>query len=131
MTIVTPEEIAKFRSELANDPEALEALDVVEECKGNLEDATEVLMVQVGKDIFRLENEDDDDEDLLKKLADKLRPFICTKEFENAFLNGSFAVIVTALSVSAMAPVIVVTPVVLYVSHKKLNNFCKDYTPQS
>lgn len=129
MTTVTTEEIAKFRSELAENPEALEALRVIEACKGNLEDATEVLVVQAGTDIFRGENDDDDDEDWLQKLAKKMRPFICTKEFENAFLNGSFAVVVTALSVSAMAPVIVVTPVVLYISHKKLNNFCRDYTP--
>lgn len=131
MTIVTPEEIANFRSELADNPEALEALDVIEECKGNLEDAAEVLVVQSGIDKTGTLRGENEDEDLLQKLANKLRPFICTKEFENAFLNGSFAVIVTALSVSAMAPVIVVTPVVLYISHKKWNNFCKDYKPQS
>ncbi|MBC6474010.1 MAG: hypothetical protein GDA48_15375 [Hormoscilla sp. GM102CHS1] len=47
--VVTPEEIADFRSEFANYPdasfreEALKELEVVEKCKGDLEIATRVL----------------------------------------------------------------------------------------
>ncbi len=42
---VTPEEIAKFRSELADypNPKAIADIDVMERCEGNLEQAARVL----------------------------------------------------------------------------------------
>ncbi|MFM8296836.1 MAG: hypothetical protein ACKN9E_20150, partial [Microcystaceae cyanobacterium] len=42
-TIVTPEEIAQFRTKLANNPKALADLDVIEQCEGNLEQAARIL----------------------------------------------------------------------------------------
>jgi hypothetical protein len=38
-TKVTPEEIAQFRAELADNLSAIAALDAIEECEGYLEDA--------------------------------------------------------------------------------------------
>ncbi len=38
-TTVTPEEIAQFRAELAEDSKALAHLDVIERCGGDLEQA--------------------------------------------------------------------------------------------
>jgi hypothetical protein len=36
MTKVTSQEIAKFRSHLVDDPQAMEALDLIEDCDGDL-----------------------------------------------------------------------------------------------
>lgn len=46
LTKVTPEEIAKFRAELADypNPKAIAALDEIEECEGYLEDAIPLLV---------------------------------------------------------------------------------------
>jgi hypothetical protein len=49
MTIVTSQEIAQFRSELANNPEAMKALDAIEDCEGNLEDAAIALAIRAGQ----------------------------------------------------------------------------------
>ena len=38
-TKVTPEEIAQFRAELADNLSGIAALDAIEECEGYLEDA--------------------------------------------------------------------------------------------
>jgi hypothetical protein len=46
MTTLTPEEISFFRSALANFPEASATFQIIEECDGNLEDATEVLVIE-------------------------------------------------------------------------------------
>ena len=128
MTTVLSEEIAQFRSQLEDYPEVLQALNVIEECDGNLEDAAEILAIQAGAEIVRGE----EGKNLLEKYAQKLRPVICTKEFENAFINGSFAVVVTLLAISPPTiPLILLTPVLLYVSQKGWSNFCKDCDPVS
>ena len=49
MTQVTPEEIAKFRAELTDYPDAQAALREIEECEGDLEDAAMVLAIRVGQ----------------------------------------------------------------------------------
>jgi hypothetical protein len=49
MTQVTPEEIALFRVQLADYPDALAALEEIEECEGDLEDAAMVLAIRVGQ----------------------------------------------------------------------------------
>ncbi|MFM7478133.1 MAG: hypothetical protein ACKO2T_21085, partial [Microcystis aeruginosa] len=42
-TKVTPEEIAQFRAELADNPKALADIDVIERCEGDLEQAARIL----------------------------------------------------------------------------------------
>jgi hypothetical protein len=42
-TKVTPEEIAQFRAELADNPKALADIDVIERCEGYLEQAARIL----------------------------------------------------------------------------------------
>ena len=54
MVVITSQEIARFRSELAAYPEALKALDEIEDCEGNIEDAAISLAIQAGQNrIFR------------------------------------------------------------------------------
>lgn len=46
MTQVTRAEVAKFRTQLADCPDAINALQVIEDCEGNLEDAAMVLAIR-------------------------------------------------------------------------------------
>lgn len=48
MTKVTAQEIAQFRSQLAENSTVMEALDVIEDCDGDLEDATMTLAIRAG-----------------------------------------------------------------------------------
>ncbi len=76
MTIVTPEEIAKYRVELADYPEALAALDEVEACDNSLDDAAEVLAIESGYTKSTLA---ESDKSLLDKLTEKARDVVCSK----------------------------------------------------
>ncbi|MFE1745287.1 hypothetical protein [Coleofasciculus sp. H7-2] len=125
MTIVTPEEIAKFRTELADNPEALEALDVLEECEGNLEYAAETIAIESGELQNDLGDKDPNEPSWLEKSIQKLRPHICTQAFKEA-LNQGFAGAVGWLIAIAAYPAVPVTLVVIYISRKNLDEFCKD-----
>jgi hypothetical protein len=122
MTTVTPEEIAKFRAELADYPEALEALDVIEECDYNLEDAAEVL---ADTEAVRKGGSKKPDVNLLDELAEQLRDVICKDEFRNGMLNDSVNVAVgVLLASSTVNPAVLVIPAFIYVMRKGINKFC-------
>jgi hypothetical protein len=118
MTIVTSQEIAQFRSELANNLEAMKALDVIEDCEGDLEDAAIALAIRAGQQPQR------DNAEWLDALARKCRAVICQKEFREDLLNGSFAPVIGYLAATPLLPGILATPVLMYVIRKGVNNFC-------
>jgi hypothetical protein len=76
MTVLTSEEIAQYRSQLADYPDALAALDEVEACDNSLEDAAEVLALESGDTKFTLAKSD---QSYLDKLTEKAREVICSK----------------------------------------------------
>ncbi|MBD1836693.1 hypothetical protein H6F78_20555 [Coleofasciculus sp. FACHB-64] len=125
MTIVTPEEIAKFRFELANNPEALTALDVLEECEGDLEYAAETVAIESGELQDDLGDEDPNAPSWLEKSAQKLRPHICTQAFREVLTQG-FAGALGSLIAVAAYPAVPLTLVVIYITRKNLDEFCKD-----
>lgn len=79
MLTVTPEEISQFRSQLADNPEALAALDAIEECEGYLDDAIPLLVMR--------ETAQEADRGLNDWL-EKCRQFICQEEVRDALESG-------------------------------------------
>ncbi|HEY9905706.1 MAG TPA: hypothetical protein V6D43_25285 [Candidatus Sericytochromatia bacterium] len=124
MTIVTSQEIAQFRSELANNPEAMKALDAIEDCEGNLEDAAIALAIRAGQQPQR------DNAEWLDALARKCRAVICQKEFREDLLNGSFAPVIGYLAATPLLPAILATPVLMYVVSKGVDDFCEPLDSQ-
>lgn len=49
MITITQSEIEQYRSQLQKYPDALKALDVLEECEGDLEYAAETLAIKSGE----------------------------------------------------------------------------------
>ncbi|MBD0363321.1 MAG: hypothetical protein ICV55_11215 [Coleofasciculus sp. C3-bin4] len=125
MTIVTSQEIAQFRSELANNPEAMKALDVIEDCEGDLEDAAIALAIRAGQQPQR------DNAEWLDALARKCRAVICQKEFREDLLNGSFAPVIGYLAATPLLPGILATPVLMYVVRQGVNSFCAPLDSES
>ena len=119
MTIVTSQEIAQFRSELANNPEAMKALDVIEDCEGDLEDAAIALAIRAGQQPQR------DNAEWLDALARKCRAVICQKEFREDLLNGTFSPMIRYLAETPLLPGILATPVLIYVLRQGVNSFCE------
>jgi hypothetical protein len=79
--LITPEEIAKLRSEFANYPEAIAALDEVEACDHSLDDAAEVLAIQAGYSQAKMAAQSD--ESYLDKLIKQARNVICSKHTDD------------------------------------------------
>ncbi|BAZ69354.1 hypothetical protein NIES4106_41260 [Fischerella sp. NIES-4106] len=126
MITVTPEEITEFRSQLADNPEALAALDAIEECKGNLEAAAQLIAVETTDEEVSLRG----DSDYLEKLAQKLSKIICEENF-NELMTGVLTAAIATLAASGNIPVALATPVVIYVAKIGTKKFCETVKPES
>ena len=105
--IISPEEIAKYRTELAGNSGAIAALDVIEECEGYLEDATILLMMrETGKEPDRAMN--------LNEIANQCRQVICQRQTENILELCNVLAPFLALNPTTF-PASLAFPVVVYV----------------
>jgi hypothetical protein len=119
MTTVTSQEIALFRSQLADDSRAMEALDLIEDCEGDLEDAAMTLAIKAGQQPERANSE------WLDALARKWRAVICEQEFRGNLLNGSVQEMMEHLKTIPAFPTTLATPVLMYILKQGVNNFCE------
>ncbi|WP_445637726.1 HEAT repeat domain-containing protein [Nostoc sp. DSM 114161] len=119
MTKVTSKEIAQFRSQLADDPSDMEALDLIEDCDGDLEDAAMTLAIRAGQEPERANSE------WLDALARKWRAVICEQEYREDLLNSSLGKMMEHLKTTPTFPKILATPVLIYVLKQGVNNFCE------
>ncbi|MFN6470859.1 MAG: hypothetical protein RMY36_014460 [Nostoc sp. SerVER01] len=116
MITVTPEEISQFRSQLANLPQALVALDTIEECEGYLDDAVPLLVMR--------ETAQEADRGLNDWL-EKCRQFICQEEVRTALESGLIAPIIEPLAASAGIPLGTATALSICVFKLGAKEFCK------
>ncbi len=115
MFFLTSTEIAHYRSELSSIPDALRALDMIEDCEGDLEDAAIALALQVGQ-------EPDRSDRWLDGLAKRWRVFLC----QQFALDGvGLATVVQALVGETSLPAVLATAVVIYILKTGVENFCK------
>jgi hypothetical protein len=118
MIIVTREELEQYRTELADEASALSALDMLEDCEGNLEDAAIALGLRVGQ-------EPDRSEDWLDGLAKRWRAFVCQMGIKESLQAGSIANAVKLLAAESSIPDVLAVPVILYVIKTGVEEFCK------
>ncbi|NMG20251.1 hypothetical protein [Brasilonema bromeliae] len=116
MITVTPEEISQFRSQLADNPQALVALDTIEECEGYLDDAVPLLVMR--------ETAQEADRGLNDWL-EKCRQFICQEEVRQALESGLIAPIIEPLAASAGIPLGTATALSICVFKLGAKKFCK------
>ncbi|MDY7002887.1 MAG: hypothetical protein SWX82_02645 [Cyanobacteriota bacterium] len=117
MMKLTPEEIENFRSQLADYPEALAALDEIEEDEGDLEYATEIIALEAGVEKSRKES-------WLEDLSKHSRNVICQDEFKDDLLAGAVTALVASLAASGNLPVALATPVAIYIVKVGVKSFC-------
>ena len=95
MTTVTQEEINQFREQLAGYPEAIAALDVIQQCDGYVEDALTLLMMrETGKEPDRGVDE----------WLQKCRRVICQEDVKEALESGLIAPAIEPLAISMGLP---------------------------
>lgn len=113
--IVTLEEINGFRTELADSPEALVALDTIEQCEGYLVDAIPLLIErETGKE------QDKTIDDLLEKC----RKFICKEEVREALEAGIIAPAIEPISVGVGIPPGLATAISICAFKLGMNKVC-------
>ena len=119
MTQVTSQEIAQFRSQLAENNTAMEVLDLIEDCEGDLGDAAMTLAIKIGQqpDITNCE--------WLDALARKWRAVICQSEYRDDLRDGSVSGIIGHLESISEFPNILILPVLMYILKQGVNNFCE------
>ncbi|MCC3442503.1 MAG: hypothetical protein JGK24_25530 [Microcoleus sp. PH2017_29_MFU_D_A] len=125
MTTITQSEIEQYRSQLQEYPDALKALDVLQECEGDLEYAAETLAIESGELDNDLGAKDPNEPSRLEKSADKLRPHICTQAFKDVLSQG-FAVVLGSLITAGVYAGVPLILVLIYISTKNLDKFCQD-----
>ncbi len=118
MIVLTTQEIAKFRSQLSEYEEAMEALDLIEDCEGDLEDASISLALKVGMEPNTSEN-------WLKSEAKRCRVSICEKEFREDLVNGNLTKVVGYLLEKKVCPPVLAAPVVIYALKTGIEDFCQ------
>lgn len=122
MSILTTEEIARFRLELVDHPSAIAALDVIEECEGDLDEAIALLMMQeMGTESDRGFND----------VIQKCRKVICQEEIRNDLMTGLIPVAIEPVSMSVGIPPGVATAVVLSAYKMGIKRFCAPLNSQS
>lgn len=119
MTKITSQEIAKFRSLMVDDSQAMEALDLIEDCDGDLEDAVMTLAIKAGQQPEQTNSE------WLDALAKKWRAVICEQEYREDLLNGSVQGMIEHMRTIQTLPRSLATPVLIYVLKQGVNNFCE------
>jgi hypothetical protein len=119
MTKVTSQEIALFRSQLAEDSQAMEVLDLIEDCDGDLEDATITLAIRVGQEPGMTNAE------WLDAMARKWRWVICEPEYREDLLNNSLVRIMERLKSMPTFPKILAAPILIYILKQSVNDFCE------
>lgn len=118
MIILTSQEIAQFRSQLAEYSVALEALDRIENCEGDLEDAAIEMAIYVGQ-------LPDTSENWLDGLAKRYRVSLCNKDLREELIKGNIVAMVESLIGENQCPALLITPVVIYALKSGIDQFCQ------
>ncbi|MBE9194618.1 hypothetical protein IQ219_04650 [Synechocystis sp. LEGE 06083] len=116
MTTITSQAIARYRDQLAHSVEAMQALDTIEDCEGNLEDAALTLGIQVGQQPDR--------NDWLEGLAKRCRVAICEGDFPGALKDNNISAVVSHLSDRKVCHPLLAPLVVAYVLEQGIDDFC-------
>ena len=116
--IITPQELEQYRAELSNHAAALDALRVIEDCDGDLEDAAIALAIRSGQ-------EPDTSDRWLEGLAKRWRPALCDADLKESLEDGLTGAGIDAIAASTEIPSKLVTPVALYVLKSGVQNFCQ------
>ncbi|NJK53972.1 MAG: hypothetical protein HC936_16425 [Leptolyngbyaceae cyanobacterium SU_3_3] len=116
--VITPQELEFFRSELTDHPAILDALRVIEDCDGDLEDAAISLAIRAGQ-------EPDTNERWIEGLAKRWRHVLCQAEIRESLEDGLSGAVVNAIVTHTELPSSLATPVAIYVLKTGVQPFCQ------
>jgi hypothetical protein len=117
---VTAEEIAQFRAELADNPQALADLDMIDRCDGDLEYAAIRLVRRSNINTVRA-----DGEGFWQQATTQARQLICHDHIRQDIAPDILGGLV-GLFITSGNPIlgVVATTLAIYIVKKRLDNFC-------
>jgi len=125
---LTSEQIAKYRVELADDPDFLAALDVIEEWDGDLADAAESIATLNGIEGV----EDNADLRWFVIVLNKCRDSICQKRYEivrEKIVPALIPTLTEMIAASFLCPlgiaILLSTPIAIYIQEEGMDKFCQ------
>lgn len=116
--ILSVEEIEQLRVKLSAHPAAIAAIDTIDDCDGDLEDAAITLAIQVGM-------EPNTSDRWLDGLAKRWRAVICQSELREQLAQEVTADAIAALAAKTSLPLKLATPVAIYVIKTGTTSFCE------
>ncbi|MGF1498199.1 MAG: hypothetical protein ACFB8W_15455 [Elainellaceae cyanobacterium] len=111
-------QIAQYRSALAAIPEAMVALEMIEDCEGDLEDAAIALALQVGQ-------EPDRSDQWIDGLAKRWRVTICRSDIRSRLTLESLGEALQQLVEDTTLTAKLATPILIYVRETGVAEFCR------
>jgi hypothetical protein len=120
MMALTPGEIDQFRVSLAAFPQALEALQEIEDCDGDFEDAAISLALKAGQ-------EPESNEQWLESFSKRYRHIACQPQFRAAIAAGQLNALIQILTAETDCPALLATPVALYSFKSGIADYCHSF----
>jgi len=118
-TKITSDEIERYRKEFAGYPESIDALELIEENEGDLQQAVSLLAMEYGVIITKRKTS------LLEDLVYKYRNIICNDSFMDDLMTGLLTAGIAGLTASGQIPTALATPIVIYLVKVGVKNWCE------
>ena len=119
---LSPEEISDYRDQLADYDYAIQALDIIEDVEGDLEDAATSLALASGQTPDRI--------DWLDGIAKRCRVAICEQDLRADLDDNYIQTTIDYLYQKKVCPPLLITPIVIYVVKQGIHEFCQPLTYQ-
>jgi len=116
--IVSPKDLELFREQLSDHPSALAALDVIEDCDGDLEDAAISLAIRSGQ-------LPEENEGWIVGLAKRWRHILCEAQLKEGLEDGLSGELVDTIVSQTDLPMRLAVPVAIYVIKAGVEPFCQ------
>jgi hypothetical protein len=116
--IVSLADIEFFREQLSDHPTALAALDVIEDCDGDLEDAAISLAIKSGQ-------LPEENERWIDGLAKRWRHILCEADIKEKLEDGLSGELVDTIVSQTQLPMRLAVPVAIYVLKTGVQPFCQ------
>lgn len=120
MLALTLLEITQLREDLSEYPDALRALQEIEDCDGDIEDAAISLALKSGQ-------EPDTNEQWLAGFGKRYRHIACQLEFRADLTMGRVSGLVNHLMSQTDCPGLLAAPVAIYIFKFGLDDFCQSF----
>ena len=120
MIVLTLDDITQLRARLADYPEALEALQEIEDCDGDVEDAAISLALKSGQ-------EPDTNDQWLAGFSKRYRHIACRSEFRASLAAQQLSPLIHHLAQETDCPALIAAPVAIYILKSGVDDYCRSF----